>query len=137
MEEEGILLLGCPIDSHAFVSKAIEERIRKVELATERLPLLKDGQVEYCLLRSCLGLPKMIYTLRTTDPTNHKNCWRRCDDITREAFSRTLGRGLSDLQWQQVQLPTSMGGMGLTSALDHAPAAFPLPHLLPVPRTSS
>ena len=30
VEEEGILLLGCPIDSHAFVSKAIEERIRKV-----------------------------------------------------------------------------------------------------------
>ena len=34
VEEEGTILLGCPIGSHAFVSKAIHERIRKVELAT-------------------------------------------------------------------------------------------------------
>ena len=66
----------------------------------------------------------MMYTLRTTDPTDHQACWRKCDDITREAFCHIIGRGLSDLQWQQAQLPTSMGGMGLTSAEDHAPAAF-------------
>ena len=124
IEEEGIILLGCPIGSHAFVSDAIQERIRKVELATDKLPHLKDAQVEYVLLRSCLSLPKMIYTLRTTDPTYHQTCWRRCDDITREAFCRIIGRGLNDVQWQQAQLPTSMGGMGLISALDHAPAAY-------------
>ena len=74
VEEEGIILLGCPIGSHGFVNQAIMERISKMELITIKLPLLKDAQVEYVLLRACLSIPKMMYTLRTSDPTNHQLC---------------------------------------------------------------
>ena len=65
-----------------------------------------------------------MYTLRTTDPTNHQLCWQRCDDITREAISRILGRPLDDSQWQQANLPTALGGLGLGCARDIAPAAY-------------
>ena len=129
MEEEGIILLGCPIGSPEFVRMGILDRISKVELATDKLPLLRDAQVEYVLLRSCLSLPKMMYTLRTSDPTNYQMCWQRCDDITRDALSRILGRPMDSKQWKQAQLPTSMGGLGLSSARDHAPAAYATPVL--------
>ena len=124
VEEEGIILLGCPIGSPEFVRMGILDRIRKVELATDKLPLLRDAQIEYVLLRSCLSLPKMMYTLRTSDPTNYQMCWQRCDDITRDALSLILGRPMDEKQWKQAQIPTSMGGLGLSSARDHAPAAY-------------
>ena len=124
VEEEGIILLGCPIGSHRFVTEAIKQRIDKLETITDKLPLLKDPQVEYVLLKSCLSLRKIMYTLRTTDPTNHQLCWQRCDDITREAISRILGRPLDDSQWQQANLPTALGGLGLGCARDIAPAAY-------------
>ena len=80
--------------------------------------------MEYVLIRSCLSIPKMMYTLRTTDPTNHQLCWQTWDDILREALTRILGRPLNDVQWQQAQLPVAMGGLGLSAARDHAPAAY-------------
>ena len=93
-------------------------------MAIEKLPLLQDAQLEYVLLRSCLSLPKMMYTLRTTDPTNHQLCWHKYDDLCREALTRILGRPLDDIQWRQAQLPVGLGGLGLGAASDHAPAAY-------------
>ena len=69
-------------------------------------------------------MPKIMYTLRTTDPTNHQLCWQRCDFITREAITRILGKPLDNQQWQQALLPTTMGGLGLSCARDIAPAAY-------------
>ena len=100
------------------------DRISKKELTTIKLPLLKDAQVEYVLLRACLSIPKMMYTLRTSDPTNHQLCWQLADDISREALTCILGKPLDDTQWQQAQLPTALGGLGLTCARDIAPAAY-------------
>ena len=42
----------------------------------------------------------------------------------RECLGRILGTPLLDQQWQQAQLPVSLGGLGLRAAVDHAPAAY-------------
>ena len=47
----------------------------------------------------------IMYTVRTTDPSNHQLCWQKW-------------------QWQQAQLPAALGGLGLSAARDHAPAAY-------------
>ena len=44
--------------------------------------------------------------------------------MTREAMNQILGLPLNDSQWQQAQLPVSMGGMGLRTAADHSLAAY-------------
>ena len=62
--------------------------------------------------------------MRTTDTTDHQLLWQECDSLIREAMSRILGVPLTTTQWQQAQLPVKMGGMGLFSAWDHAPAAY-------------
>ena len=84
----------------------------------------QDAQTEFVLLRSCLSIPKVMFTLRTTDPSHHQDLWYRFDNMTRESMSRILGSPLNDLQWTQATLPVSKGGLGLRASSDHAPAAY-------------
>ena len=85
---------------------------------------MKDPHVEFSLLRSCLSIPKIMFTLRTTNPLHHLDIWESYDNITREAFGRIMGAPLTDIQWSQAVLPVSLGGIGLRSSSDHSPAAY-------------
>ena len=58
VNEDGIVLLGSPIGSREFEKHAINKRIDKVREISDMLPLMKDAQAEYVLLRSCLSIPK-------------------------------------------------------------------------------
>ena len=91
---------------------------------TQLLPYIEDPHIEFVLLRSCLALPKLMFSLRTVDTTNHQAPLQQYDRITREALTRIMGSPLQDLQWSQATLPTSMGGLGLRSAVEHASGAF-------------
>ena len=122
--EDGIVLLGSPIGSIEFEKQAINKRIDKVREISEMLPRMKDAQSEYVLLRSCLSIPKIMFTLRTTNPFHHQDLWQRFDNITRETISMILGVPVNDGQWLQAQLPVSKGGLGLRASMDHAPAAY-------------
>ena len=123
-KEPGIILLGSPIGSTQFIQQAVSKRTEKIREITDLLPLLEDAHTEFVLLRSCLSLPKIMYTLRTVDPTPHQAEWMGFDSITREALTRILGAPLDDIQWLQATLPVSMGGLGLRTAEDHGPGAY-------------
>ena len=112
-EGDGVMLLGAPLGRDAFVRKAVEERVRKIEEITTLLPQLEDPQTEFVLLRACLALPKFIYTWRTVDTTDLIFLLERFDRINREALANILGVPLSDQQWQQAKLPVTMGGLGI------------------------
>ena len=60
--------IGSLVGRRGFEKKAINERIDKVEEIAEKLSNMMDAQSEYVLLRSCLAIPKIMFTLRTTDP---------------------------------------------------------------------
>ena len=85
---------------------------------------MEDPHAEFCLLRSCLALPKMMFNLRTVDTTPFLPLLQEFDRITREALVRILGSPVNEQQWHQAKLPVSMGGLGLRAAEDHAPAAY-------------
>ena len=124
IKESGIVFLGTPIGSHEFSHDWIKSKILSVNDVTNHLPLLKDAHVEFVLLKSCLALPKIMFILCTTDPTNNRGLWDTFDDITREALIRIIVSPMTDIQWSQVNLPVSMGGLGLKAAVDHAHAAY-------------
>ena len=42
----------------------------------------------------------------------------------KQALTRILAAPVSESVWQEAKLPTHLSGMGLRSALDHAPAAY-------------
>ena len=76
--------------------------MEKVKEITDNLPLLQDAQTEFALLRSCLSISKMLYVLRTTNPTNLSPLWKEYDDLTREAMVKILGVPLNNTHWSQA-----------------------------------
>ena len=120
----GITLLGAPIGHQGFVAEALQEKVDKIATITSLLPDLQDPHVEFCLLRSCLALPKMMFLLRTVDTSGHQDILSEFDRHVREALIRILGCPLEDLAWEQAKLPVSMAGLGLRSATDHSAAAY-------------
>ena len=124
VDTPGIILLGAPIGSHAFVASALQSKLEKITQITSLLPTLQDPHAEFCLLRSCLSTPKIMFNLRTVNTLDHPNFLAEFDQLTREALARTLGAPIPDMQWSQSKLPVGMGGLGLRAAEDHAGAAY-------------
>ena len=124
VEGEGVKLLGAPIGSADFVVQFVQKKVAKIKEITSLLPSLHQPHLEFVLLRSCLALPKIVYILRTTDPSLFPHLLQEFDSTSREALSRILGGPISDLSWQQAKLPISMGDVGPRAAEDHAAAAF-------------
>ena len=65
------------------------------------LPSLEDPHSELVLLRSCLALPKIIFSLRTVETSSHLEVLQEYDRVTREGISRIIGVPLSEQQWLQ------------------------------------
>ena len=125
VREAGITLLGAPIGDQSFVEAFLKKKVEKVAEITGLLPHLQDPHTEFSLLRSCLSLPKLMFTLRTVATTpHHQASLSKFDQLTREALTRILGTPIPDLQWDQAKLPVALGGLGLRGALDHAAAAY-------------
>ena len=122
--EEGIELLGAPIGSPAFSNQLVTARIEKLRQTLDLLPSLEDSHVEYCLLRSCLSLPTMSYSMRTCPPNHISSSLGLFDGLMRDALGSILGVGLSDRAWRQASLPVSLGGQGLRQVGLHSVAAF-------------
>ena len=123
IQEGGIVLLGAPVGDQCFKEMILKKGVEKIRETTQHLPFLQDPHTEYCLLRSCLSLPKFMFVLRAVDTTPFQPLLQEFDSITREALNRILAVPVTDLQWAQAKLPVSMGGLGLRAAEDHAPAA--------------
>ena len=120
----GVTLLGAPLGSEDFVRRGVEEKMTKIKEITTLLPNMQDPHTEFVLLRACLALPKIMYTLRTVDTTSHGHLLRKFDRQTREALTCILGAPLGQRQWDQAKLPVALGGLGLRGAEDHAPGAY-------------
>ena len=57
--------------------------VTKVKRITSLLPLLGNPRTEGVLLRSCLGLPKMMFTLGAVETANHQEVLQNYDSVTR------------------------------------------------------
>ena len=82
--EEGTILLGAPLGSEAFVREVLKKKVEMVRSLTSLVPNLGDPHTEYVLLRSCLALPKILFSLRTVETTNHQEVLAEFDRVTRE-----------------------------------------------------
>jgi hypothetical protein len=54
----GLIILGAPVGDATFTCETVEERINKISALVDLLLSLNNAQAEFCLLRSCLSLPK-------------------------------------------------------------------------------
>ncbi|GKC64625.1 hypothetical protein Tco_1097223 [Tanacetum coccineum] len=124
----GVKLLGGAVSQDAgFISSlAVKRTSRAVELMS-LLPSLWDPQSELLLLRSCMGVAKLLFGLRTCQPMYIGEAVSIFDNGLRRAIEAIVvcgGPFFGDFQWRLASLPIRFGGLGLCSAEDVSTYAF-------------
>ena len=122
--EDGIELLGCPLGSTNFSRAQFKKRIDKICIILKELMEVRDPQVEYALLRSCCGFPKIAFSLRTIPPNHIEDLCRQLDMQILENLNNIVGYGITDIAWKQATLPISKGGFGVPSAVVKSNLSF-------------
>ena len=120
----GFELLGSPVGPPSFCESSVYGRVSKIQDMLVSLRDLHDSQMETSLLRSCLSLPKIAFSLRTCAPDFIRPALAAFDNTMRGALSDLAGGPLSDWSWLKASLPSYPGGLNLRRAMLHAPAAY-------------
>ena len=88
---------------------------------------INDPQCELLLLRSCIGVSRLYFALRTCPPFALGEALRLFDDALRVSLEHIVtsnGPGLGDWQWRVASLPLKLGGFGIYTALEASLYAF-------------
>ena len=117
-------LLGFPVGPPSFCEASLLHQVEKIKSALSRLGDLRDSQLETTLLRSCLSLPKLSFTLRTCPPSYIHRASCEFDYAMSACLERIIGGPISQWSLRKASLPSNRGGLNLRGATLHAPAAF-------------
>ncbi|GKB32662.1 hypothetical protein Tco_0872063 [Tanacetum coccineum] len=88
---------------------------------------INDPQCELLLLRSCTGISRLYFIMRTCPPRVFETAQRSFDVALRSSLERIVtasGSGFGDWQWRLATLPFAFGGLGVYSAGDVLNYAF-------------
>ena len=85
---------------------------------------LDNPQAQLLLLRSCLGVPKFNYTLRTVRKTSFNGQLLEFDSVLHSCLQRIAGFTFTPGIRELWALPMSRGGFGFPVAADIADLAF-------------
>ena len=117
-------MLGVPVGSAAFVRSQLLQSRAGHDRLLERLPALGDLQASWLLLLFCCS-PRCNYLLRMLAPATTAEYAQDHDSAVLSALSTLLGTGDLPRHARDVaQLPLSLGGLGLASAVRNSVPAF-------------
>ena len=117
-------LLGAPLGSSGWCEDLLGRRVTKARTLLTAIGKFPDAQGAFCLLRSCSGWSKVLYSCRTVPPDVHLRGLCDADGDIRSALCHLIGRSLSDDDWRLASLGITAGGLGARSAAEYAPAAY-------------
>ena len=124
----GVKLLGGAVSrDEGFISTLAVKRAQRAVDLMESLRKLGDPQSELLLLRSCMGVAKLLFGLRTCQPAFVADAVSLFDKGLRGAVEDIVvcgGPYFGDFQWRLASLPIRSGGLGITSAEDLSAYAF-------------
>ncbi|XP_056685317.1 uncharacterized protein [Spinacia oleracea] len=125
---DGVKLLGGPISLDAdFCSRLIEDRVARTVGLMEVVAGLNDPQSELLLLRSCVGVSRLYFSLRTCPPHMLGSAPISFDLALRKVLQDITvdgGAGFGDWQWRCGTLPFRFGGFGVYTAQASSVYAF-------------
>ncbi|GKA66801.1 reverse transcriptase domain-containing protein, partial [Tanacetum coccineum] len=118
----GVKLLGGPASvDHDFCSQLVMKRVVKTIRLMDVVAKINDPQCELLLLRSCTGISKLYFSMRTCPPRVFESAQRSFDMALRSSLERIVtasGPGFGDWQWRIATLPFAFGGLRVYSAGD-------------------
>ena len=123
---DGIIILGCPIGTGAFIAAHLDGIARLAQGYSEKLTRLLAPQVALLLLRMTSGATKVGHILRCLDPDTTASMCASVDAHTRAALVAIMGADddLTPDQWLQAGLPLSKSGLGLCPTMHIRQAAY-------------
>ena len=125
---DGLTLLGGAVSLDLDYLKTVAQaRFTKAAAQMARLPILHDPQLQLLLLRNCLSLPKINYTLRTLPWEEVRFVGDTYDEALASSLSDLLGVDRSQLPARSCRLaglPLRDGGLGLLTVADVSYFAF-------------
>jgi hypothetical protein len=124
----GVKLLGGAVSRDTgFISGLAKKRATNAVNLMRLLPKLGDPQSELLLLRSCMGIAKLFFGLRTCQPIHMEEAAVFFDKGLHMAIEDMVvcgGPFFGDFQWRLASLPIRFGGLGLYSAVEASSYAF-------------
>jgi len=124
----GVKLLGGAVSRDAgFIGRLAMKRAASAVDLMGLLPQLCDPQSELLLLRSCMGIAKLLFGLRTCQPLYMEEAAMFFDKGLRRSIEDIVvcgGPFFGDIQWRLASLPIKFGGLGLYSATEASSYAF-------------
>ena len=126
---EGVVVLGTPLSASGtdFVVSTLEANtLIPFFRNLDRLVSVLEGhpQIQLCLIRLSLGLPKVRHLLATIPPSMIQGSLMALDRKKRETMGVILDTIPSPFTATVWSLPPGMAGFGLGSAVIEAPPAF-------------
>ncbi|GJV46420.1 reverse transcriptase domain-containing protein [Tanacetum coccineum] len=126
----GVKLLGGPASvDFDFCNELVMKRVAKtIELMDANIAVDNDPQYQLLHhLRSCTGISRLYFTMRTCPPRFFESAQRSFDVALRsslESIVTASGPGFGDWKWRLATLPFAFGGLGVYSAGDVLNYAF-------------
>ena len=113
--QQGFVVLGSPLGSHAFRQAFLAEKRASQDTLLQRIPAVPHLQSAWLILLLC-GAPRANYLLRILPPCHTHAFAREHDAAVLRLLSAEERLELDALQRPRAQLPLARGGMGLRSA---------------------
>ena len=125
VDQCGILILGSPIGTEAFVKRELDKKLHEEVEFLDRIALIPNIQVSWLLMYYC-GSPRATYLLRTTPPTLCQDYANKRDAMIRKKLAKILNLTETSLDRKagQIHLPGRLGGLGLNSSERSSPSAY-------------
>ena len=95
-------LLGAPISRGHAMDKVLTGNVDDLDRAISRLKYLQAHDA-LVLLKNSISMPRLLYTLRTSDCHDHP-LLTRFDTMLREGLSLILNVNFDDTKWLQASL---------------------------------
>lgn len=111
VNETSLRLLGSPILDESF-SAFVEDKIKHFHAVSERLIQI-NNHMAYTIIRHCVFIPQITYSLRSSHFWNHPHLTSKLDCLIRETVSNCLNINLEGRTWTQASLPIRHGGLGI------------------------
>ena len=108
IDEKKLILLGAPI-LEPSMEVVLRKKLQDLQLMVERLELL-DAHDAWFLLKHCLAIPRLMYTLRCSPCYQQREVLEEYDHQLKIGLESILNLALEEQSWQQCVLPVKDGG---------------------------
>ena len=119
---EDLVILGAPIGVDA-ARHCLNAKLTKFDVFSSNLRKV-DYHHAFFLLKNCLHVPKLLYTLRSAPCFFQNELLQKIDTTVINSLESICNVRFDSCAQIQAFLPVKLGGLGIASVMQLAPAAF-------------